>query len=77
MMRNMCLSSRVFQKTIDEAGNDVRLVDIKLYEDVYAGQTIDRSFHTMKKNLYNGTYIAVHKMTRTIRPTMEKYPEYN
>ena len=64
-------------KTIDEAGNDVYLVDQSLYEDVYQGKSIVREFYTMKKTLFGERCeISSHKMTRTVKPAME-YKEYN
>lgn len=59
-------------KTIDDAGNDINLVDESLYEDVYSGKTVAREFKTMKKVLFGEkTYIAGFTMSRTIRPAME------
>jgi hypothetical protein len=64
-------------KTIDEAGNDVYLVDQSLYEDVYQGKTVVREFYTMKKSLFGERCeISSHKMSRTVKPAME-YKEYN
>ena len=63
-------------KTIDEAGNDVYLVDQSLYEDVYQGKSIVREFYTMKKTLFGErSEISSHKMSRTVKPAME-YKEY-
>lgn len=59
-------------KTIDEHGNDVKLVDESLYEDIYNGKTLVKEFYTMKKSLFSeSTYISSHKMSRTIKPAME------
>lgn len=59
-------------KTIDKYGNDVKLVDESLYEDIYNGKTLVKEFYTMKKSLFSQiTYISSHKMTRTIKPAME------
>lgn len=63
-------------KTIDEYGNDVKLVDTQLYDDIYNGKTIVKEFCTMKKALFDETtYISSHRMTRTIRGNM-KYNLY-
>lgn len=63
-------------KTIDENGNDVQLVDMKLYDDVYNWKVGDapimKEFYTMKKDLFSQkSYISSHKMRRTITPNME------
>lgn len=57
-------------KTIDEYGNDVELVNTELYETIYNGQKVVKSFYTMKKALFSeNTYISSHKMSRTISPS--------
>jgi hypothetical protein len=63
-------------KTIDEYGNDVALVDMKLYDDVYNWKVGDdpivKEFYTMKKDLFSQKcYISSHKMSRTITPNMK------
>lgn len=67
-------------KTIDEHGRDVQLVSRELYEQVYnwkkGDAPITRTFNSLKKNLYNNTYIATHEITRTINPAGD-YREYN
>ena len=69
---NPCLPQVVSSKggslTKDAHGNDVQLVDESLYESVYEGKTVTRSFGTMKKSLFGETFISQHIMTRTIRP---------
>ena len=63
-------------KTIDEFGNDVKLVDEELYEKVFNGQSVVKEFYTMKKSLFSEkTYISSHKMKRSINPAME-YKKY-
>ena len=64
-------------KTIDELGNDVKLVDASLYEDIFNGKKVQKQFYTMKKVLFaDETYISTHKMKRTISPATE-YKLYN
>jgi hypothetical protein len=57
--------------TVDRNGNRAQLVTKELYEDIYAGKTVVRSFGTMKKNLFGETYISQHVMSRTVKPAME------
>jgi hypothetical protein len=65
------------QNTINDDGSEKQLVDRKLYEDVYNGKTVERTFKTMRKSLYNEkTQISGHKLSRTIRPS-GIYKEYN
>ena len=64
------------QKTIDEYGNDVLLVDVGLYEKIYNGETVERTFTTLKRDLFTeNTKIMSYNMTRTIKPNM-KYHLY-
>lgn len=59
-------------KTIDEYGNDVRLVDTELYDTIYRGEVVVKEFYTMKKSLFGEKiYISSHKMKRTITGNME------
>tara|TARA_B110000285_G_scaffold204042_1_gene240682 strand:- start:355 stop:1689 length:1335 start_codon:yes stop_codon:yes gene_type:complete len=56
------------QKTIAKDGSPIYLVDTKLYEEVYSGKAIMKSFQTLKKNLFsNETSISTFTMTRTVR----------
>lgn len=56
------------QKTIDDDGSPIYLVDTQLYEDVYSGKSIMKSFKTLKKSLFdNNTSIASFTMSRTIK----------
>lgn len=58
-------------KTIDEAGNDIQLVNTELYEAVFRGESVVKEFCTLKKSLFGErTYISSHRMTRTIKPAM-------
>ena len=64
------------QSTIDKEGNKVYLVNTQLYEDVYNGKEITRSFSTLKKSLFTEhTNISTHILTRRIRPNC-KYNIY-
>jgi hypothetical protein len=63
------------KKTIDKYGNDVVLVNKKLYEDVYNGNEVKKEFYTLTKTLFGKTQITSHKSSRTIKPNME-YKEY-
>lgn len=56
------------QKTIAKDGSPIYLVDTKLYEEVYSGKSVMKSFQTLKKNLFaNETSISTFTMTRTVR----------
>ncbi len=62
------------QKTIDEHGNKISLVDINLYNDVYNGKTIRREFFTLKKQLFvQKTNISQLKTSRRIKPNQEYF----
>ncbi len=57
------------QTTLDEHGVKKQLVDISLFERVYAGdKNVSVTFGTMKKNLFGNTYISVHQQSRKISP---------
>lgn len=64
------------QTTIEADGTIKYLVDTKLYEDVYSGKKVVKSFQTLKKNLFSqNTSIATYEMSRTIKPN-GKYKLY-
>lgn len=64
------------QTTIEDDGTKVYLVDTQLYEDIYSGKSLTRTFATLRKSLFNkNTQISTHKLTRTIRPNC-KYQLY-
>ena len=64
------------QSTIEADGTIKYLVDTKLYEDVYNGKKVMKSFQTLKKNLFSqNTSIATYEMSRTIKPN-GKYKLY-
>jgi hypothetical protein len=42
-----------------------------LLESIYNGNSVKRSFSTMKKTLFGETDISQHVMSRTVRPMME------
>lgn len=64
------------QSTIDDEGNIITLVDTKLYEDVYKGEEVTKTFKTLKKSLFTKeTTISSHSITRTIKPNC-KYNIY-
>lgn len=55
------------KKTIDDHGRTIHLVDVSLYEDVYAGKDdVKRTFATMQKTLFGNTTISAHRQTRHI-----------
>lgn len=56
------------QTTINADGSSKYLVDVKLYDDIYNGKTVLKSFETLKKNLFcDNTSIMSYTMTRTIK----------
>ena len=60
------------QNTIDDEGNKISLVDVSLYEEVYAGNIIKRSFKTLKRNLFGDkTQISCHNASRSVNPNCE------
>ena len=64
------------QKTINDDGSKKYLVEMPLYEKIYAGKSVDVSFATLKKNLFcEKTSISSYVMTRKIKPNCE-YKEY-
>ena len=65
--------------TIDDAGNKIELVNMKLYDDIYnwkqGNKLITRTFKTIKKSLYGKTELYATNITRTITPSLI-YKEY-
>ena len=60
------------QKTIEKDGTYTFLVDTNLYEDVYNGETVNKTFSTLRKSLFNSkTQISTHELTRRVRPNCE------
>jgi len=65
------------QTTIEDDGTKKFLVDIQLYDDIYNGTSLTRTFATLRKSLFaQHTQISSHKLTRVIRPNC-KYNLYN
>ena len=58
-------------KTKNAHGDDVQLMTKGLLESIYNGNSVKRSFSTMKKTLFGETDISQHVMSRTVRPMME------
>jgi DNA polymerase type B, organellar and viral len=64
------------KKTIDDYGNEIKLVDVALYESVYTGESIPKEFQTLRKSFFGTkTEISSHKLSRVIRPN-GKYSVY-
>lgn len=60
------------QSTIDAEGNKIVLVDRQLYEDVYNGKEVKKSFQTLRKCLFTEKImISAHTSTRTIKQNQE------
>lgn len=60
------------QQTIDIYGNKIKLVDTTLFESIYAGNEVTKTFQTLKKSLFAAkTTISSHTMTRTVRGNQE------
>jgi hypothetical protein len=55
-------------KTIDASGTTKQIIDKSVYEDVYAGNKVSKSFNTLYKNVFGKTEISSLNMTRTISP---------
>lgn len=65
------------QSTIDAEGNKIVLVDRQLYDDVYNGKEVKKSFQTLRKCLFTEKImISAHTSTRTIKQNQE-YKLYN
>lgn len=57
------------QKTIDDAGNEILLVTPELYDDVYKGKDVIKTFKTLRKSFFaQNTQISTHSLSRVIRP---------
>jgi hypothetical protein len=55
------------QKTINDDGSVKRIVDVDLYETIYSGKNVSRTFQVLKKSLFcDNTRISSFNMTRTI-----------
>lgn len=66
------------QKTIDPHGNEVKLVDIDLYEDIFSGESVTRSWLTLKKSLFvSQTNIKQYTMSRTIKLDASEFKTYS
>ena len=63
-------------KTIQPDGSSKTLIDTSFFEGLYEGIPQKREYLTMKKSLFNNTYIASFYTSRTINP-LTKYEEYN
>ena len=63
-------------KTIQPDGSSKTLVDTSFFEGLYEGIPQKREYLTMKKSLFNNTYIASFYTSRTINP-LKTYREYN
>jgi hypothetical protein len=66
------------QTALNADGTRRFLVDIELYEKVYAGERVEKTFSTLRKSLFNSrTQISTHQLTRTIKPNCEykSYPK--
>jgi hypothetical protein len=55
-------------KTIDAQGTTKQIIDKSVYEDVYAGNKVSKSFNTLYKNVFGKIEISSLNMTRTISP---------
>lgn len=65
------------QTTINNDGSRKYLVDTKLYEDIYNGKSIVKSFQTLKKQLFTqNSSIGTFVMSRTIKAN-QKYNLYH
>ena len=64
------------QKTIDEYGNTINLIDRSFYEDMYAGKEIKKTFSTIYKKTFGTIELSSYMMTRTAKGQMT-YKEYN
>jgi hypothetical protein len=76
-----CIIKGMPQSTKTEDGRKVDLVDRSVYEDLYAGNKVQRSFYTLKKSLFGNEQdrsfsIQEAMMTRELSPELHKYNEY-
>jgi hypothetical protein len=64
------------QKTINDDGTEKVLVNLKAYEDIYNGQTVNFEFKTIKRSLYSdNTSLRGFTMSRNIKP-MGNYRQF-
>jgi len=57
------------QKTINDDGSEKVLVNLKAYEDIYNGKTVNFEFKTIKRSLYcDNTCLRGFTMSRNIKP---------
>ena len=75
--KNIMRIKGIPQKTIAEDGSEKVLVDVPLYETIYSGSDIPKSFQTLKKSLFcDNTRITAYEMTRTIKSDKGSYNLY-
>ena len=74
---DICRIKGIPQKTIAPDGSEIKLVDVNLYDEVYEGNSVTRSFETLKKTLFSDkTRITSCKMTREIKSDKKNYKMY-
>ena len=74
--KNIMRVKGIRQSTIDDYGNKIQLVDLKLYEDIYNNKTVTKEFQTLRKALFSANaQISSHTLIRTIKPN-QKYSYY-
>jgi hypothetical protein len=75
--RNIYRIKGIQQKTINKDGSDKWLVDVSLYETVFAGNNVKKTFQTLKKSLFcEHTRITAYEMTREITSDKKNYNLY-
>ena len=68
---------QMIAKASGEIDTKYELVDKQLYDDVYNGKSVKKSYMSMNKTLFgNETKITQHMQPRTINPNM-KFKEWN
>ena len=63
-------------KTIDEEGNEIKLITPESYADYYNGKPISATFSTIYKNVFGRIELSQMKMTRVLNPDTSKFKEY-
>ena len=67
--KNVYKAKGIPNKTIDQFGNSVKLLNVQMYEDLYNGKEVKKEYYTLIKTLFGEVKISSHKMSRTLKYT--------
>ena len=75
--KDICRIKGIPQETINADGSEKKLVDVQLYDTIWQGNNVNKSFETLKKSLFcENTRITSCKMTREIKSHKSQYNLY-